>query len=79
MAPTMAESGKIILKAPATCPFFPGSSAATISAPQALTAAPVSLPALIAQPHSPPGARAAARMSQPRTHAGRGPPSLFLA
>jgi len=79
MASMMAESGKTILTAPATCPLFPSSSVATVSAPQALAAAPIGLPSLIAHPHSPSAARAAARMSLVRMRAGRGPPTLFLA
>src|ERR1700677_2076186 len=35
--------GKAIFTAPLTCPEFPGSAAATTSAPQAIAAAPVGL------------------------------------
>jgi hypothetical protein len=79
-AATMAEaaSGRHIVKAPATCPLFPGYTAATASAPQALTASPLSLPSLLTQSHSPAASRAAARLSQIRTRASRGPPASFL-
>jgi hypothetical protein len=76
MASMMAEaaSGRPILTAPSTCPAFPGSVPATTSGPVALLATPVRLPALLAHPHSPAASRAAARLSQIRTRAGRGPP-----
>jgi hypothetical protein len=79
MASTMADSSETILTAPATCPSYPGASAATISAPQALTAATVSLPVPIEELHSASAAQAVARMSQIRTRAGRGPPPFSLA
>jgi hypothetical protein len=81
MAATMADtaSEKPLLTAPATCPSFPGYAAAIPSAPQALTAASCSPPALLARPHSCPAARAAARLSQIRTRAGRAPPASDLA
>jgi len=81
MAAMMAEtaSGKTQVTAPSTCPAFPGNAAATTSAPQALTAAAVGLPSLLAQPHAPAAARAAARISQIRTRSGRAPPASFLA
>jgi hypothetical protein len=73
-----AESGKPVLTAPSTCPAFPGSVAATAPAPQALAGSAVSLPALLAHPHSPAGGRSAARLSQIRTRAGRAPPQSSL-
>ncbi|HEY1900813.1 MAG TPA: hypothetical protein VGG56_00150 [Terracidiphilus sp.] len=74
-----AASGNPVFTAPSTCPAFPQSTAATTTGPQALTASPVSLPALLAQPHSPAASRAGARLSQVRTRAGRGPPASILA
>ena len=73
-----AASGRTILTVPATCPSFPSYTAATTTAPQALTASPVSQPVLLAQRHSPAAGRAAARLSQIRTRAGRGPPASSL-
>lgn len=73
-----AASSKPIITAPATCPFFPGYIAATASAPQALAASPVSLPFLLAQPHSPATGCAAARQNQIRTRASRGPPATLF-
>jgi hypothetical protein len=72
-------SGKSLLIAPATCPAFPGYGVARTNAPLALAAAPVSLPALLAQLHYPATSRAAARLSQVRTRTGRGPPAYFSA
>jgi len=65
--------------APVTCPYFPGYTARPATSTQALTASGVSLPALIAQVHSPAAGRAATRLSQIRTRAGRGPPASTLA
>ncbi len=74
-----AASGKPILTAPSTCPLFPGCTALLPSVIPALAASPVSLPVLLAQSHSPAAGRAAARLSQIRTRAGRGPPATILA
>jgi hypothetical protein len=74
-----AASGKAGLIAPATCPSFPDYTVATASAPHALNALPVSLPGLLAQPHSPNAGHAAARLSQIRTRSGRAPPATSLA
>lgn len=81
MAAAIAEaaSGRSILTAPATCPAFPGSLAATAPAPQALASSPVSLPVLPAHTHAPAAVFASARLSQIRTRAGRGPPASHLA
>jgi hypothetical protein len=78
---TMAQStsNETIVTAPSTCPAFPGNTAARTTAPHALTAAAVGLPALIAQTHAPAAARAAARISQIRTRSGRAPPASILA
>jgi hypothetical protein len=73
-----AASGRGIFTAPGTCPEFPGGASATTASP-AMTAESVGLPALLAQPHTPQATRAAARLSQIRTRAGRGPPAADLA
>jgi hypothetical protein len=73
-----AASGKAIVTAPFTCPLFPGYTASPISTSQALTGSPVTLPVLVAQSHSPAAGRAAERLSQIRTRAGRGPPASSL-
>jgi len=70
-----APSGKLTLSAPLTCPCFPGYAAAPTTATHALAASPVSLPILLAPTHSPAVDHAAARLSQIRTRAGRGPPA----
>ena len=70
-----AASGKTMVYAPLTCPAFPGTTAATTTGPQALVSTPVSLPVLLAQPHSPAAGRAIARISQIRTRSGRAPPA----
>ncbi len=72
------SGGKPIFTAPLTCPYFPGYIAGPTSTIVALAAAPVSIPVLLAQPHSPIAARAQARISQIRTRAGRGPPASSL-
>jgi len=74
-----AASGKPFFTAPATCPLFPGYTAAPVSTIPALAAYPARLPVLLAQPHSPAAGRAAARLRQVRTRAGRGPPVTILA
>jgi hypothetical protein len=74
-----AAPGKDLFTAPSTCPGFPSTAPATTRAPQALTASLISLPALLAQPHTPQAARAAARLSLIRTRAGRGPPAFTAA
>jgi len=79
VADMMSKAGKPAFTAPASCPAFPRSSDATPPGQQALAAAPPSLPVLLAQMHSPVAARAAARVSQIRTRAGRGPPETLLA
>jgi hypothetical protein len=71
--------GQTIVRAPSTCPAFPGAAAITTSGRHALAAAPVTLPVLVAQPHSPAAARASARISQIRTRSGRAPPASLAA
>jgi len=73
-----ARSGKHAFAPPGTCPSFPDYAATTTTAPQAIPSFPVSLPSLLAHPRSPISSRAAARMSQIRTRAGRGPPASKL-
>ena len=74
-----AASGMAILRAPSTCPAFPGWNATTPSAPQAVLASSIALPEQLAHPHSPAAARAAARLTQIRTRSGRAPPAASLA
>jgi len=72
-------SSETIVTAPATCPAFPGNTAARTTVPHALNAVAAHLPALIAETHSPASARSAARISQVRTRSGRAPPASSLA
>ena len=74
-----AAAGQPIISAPSHCPYYPQGSFATLSPIHAFAPVPNSLPALLMQDHSPVAARAAARMSQLRTRADRGPPALTLA
>jgi hypothetical protein len=74
-----AASGKTAFTAPATCPSYPGYPAILPSTIPALAATTVSLPVLLAQPHWPAAGRAATRLSQIRTRASRGPPSIIPA
>jgi len=71
--------GQPIISAPSHCPYYPQGGCATLSPIYALAPVPNSLPALLTQDHSPVAARAAARMSQLRTRADRGPPASILA
>ena len=65
-----------IARAPSHCPYYPQHPAVWWSTPaHALAAAPIGLPELLAQPHTPAAARAAARLTQIRTRASRGPPA----
>jgi len=73
-----AASGKPIVTAPLTCPCFPGYTTAPASTINALAAPPVRLPVLAAQDRAPVPGRAAARLSQLRNGAGRGPPGTAL-
>jgi hypothetical protein len=68
-------SGQPIVTAPATCPLFPGYGVLNSASVDALAAAPVSLPVLLAQAHAPAAGRAAARFSPIRSRAGRSPPA----
>jgi len=78
MARMMSGSGPAF-SPPAHCPLFPGYRAVTMAPRPALAASALSLPVLLAQAHSPAASRAAARMSQIRTRAGRGPPTFHSA
>jgi hypothetical protein len=73
-----SASGKPIVTAPLTCPYFPGYNLA-LTPTLALAASPIGLPAPLAQFHSPAAARSDAPRSQIRTRAGRGPPGFSLA
>jgi hypothetical protein len=73
-----AASGKAIFTAPATCPYFPGYTAAPSSITDALAASSVSMPVLLAQADVPAG-HVAARLRPTRTRAGRGPPASKVA
>jgi hypothetical protein len=80
MAARMAQGesgGGPVFSAPMTCPYFPGFVGATATTTYALIALQTGLPALLAQPHSPAAGRAAARLSQMRRRASRGPPALI--
>jgi hypothetical protein len=82
MASLMSQAtsgGKPVFAAPMTCPLYPGVLSDSTMTIEAIAAPPVSLPTLLAQPHSPAASRAAARASQIRTRAGRGPPAFALA
>ena len=67
-----------VLTAPLHCPNFPDAIAATTTPVHALAASSVNLPVLLATAHSPEASRTAARLSQIRTRAGRGPPPSLL-
>jgi len=82
MVARMVEAGSgntPLFSAPAHCPLYPGYACVPTTPQNALAASPLSLPVLLAFPHSPAAARAAARLSQIRTRAGRGPPALTIA
>jgi hypothetical protein len=64
---------------PAHCPLFPEYRAVTMAPAHALAASVASLPAPLAQAHTPSAARAAALVTQVRTRAGRGPPASLPA
>ena len=77
MAKALASSTPV-LTAPLTCPYYPNSYIATPpTPPPAITAASISLPALLAELHSAAAARAIARASELRTRANRGPPQFL--
>jgi hypothetical protein len=74
-----AKSGKPFFTAPLTCPLYPQHATAFTTPAHALAVSLAGLPVLFAQPHVPATARAAARLGQLRTRAGRGPPISPLA
>ena len=79
MAALAASGSRPSVAAPSHCPYYPGSMAAATEPDQALAASPAGLPVLLAKAHSFAASRAAARLSQIRTRAGRGPPSFDIA
>jgi hypothetical protein len=68
-----------VVAPPSQCPLFPGSAAASTVPVHALPSLVAGVPVLLAQPHSPAAGRAAARLSQLRTRANRGPPGPAIA
>jgi hypothetical protein len=64
--------------APAHCPNFPGTIAASTTRIHALAGVSPTMLGLLQESHSPADNRTAARMSQIRTRAGRAPPSSPL-
>lgn len=62
------------LAAPAHCSNYPACAPATTGPVEALAASPDTLPHPLATTHSPAASRAAARLSELRTRANRGPP-----
>ena len=79
MAAQVASGSAPMLTAPSHCPSYPGSVVPSTEPVQALAASPAGLPALLAEPRLPSASRAAGRLSQIRTHAGRGPPAFGIA
>ena len=73
-----SSSSTPVLNAPSHCPYYPGSMAASTTPAFAMVASAAGPPVLLAQAHSPAASRAAARLSQIRTRAGRAPPSSLL-
>ncbi len=77
--PTLASpSSSPAFNSPVRCPYFPGNSVASATPVHALAASAEGLPTLLTQAHMPAAGRAAARLSQIRTRAGRAPPSSLL-
>lgn len=74
-----AASGNSILAAPSHCPLCPNGGFVPNAPIHALTPSTNGLPELLAESHSPAAARAAARMSQLRARADRGPPASVIA
>ncbi len=81
MAAAMAEaaSGTPTLSAPATCPCFPGYTAAPTTPSHALAPLAAAMPVLPEQAHSPAAGRAETRLGPIRALAGRGPPASIPA
>jgi len=78
MADQATPNSTPVLTAPAHCPYYPGSMAASTTPAFAMVASAAAPPVLFAQDHLPATSDAAARQSQIRTRAGRGPPSSLL-
>jgi len=66
------------LSAPSHCSNYPGWIFQSTGPIKALVASLASLPVLLAKPHSPAAIRAAARLSELRTRANRGPPAFDI-
>ncbi len=69
-----AASGAPAFTTPSHCPFYPCNASAILAPVYALASAAASLPGPMAQAHAPAASRAAARVTQIRTCAGRSPP-----
>ena len=78
MSAQASSSSTPYLTAPSHCPYFPTYAGEPTTPVGALTADATGLPVLFAQDHLPAASRVAARQSQIRTCAGRGPPSSLL-
>jgi len=78
MSAQMSTGSAPAVTASSHCPSYPGYLVATTESVEALAASPVHLPPLLEKIHSLVASRGAARLSQIRTRAGRGPPSSFL-
>lgn len=77
MAQTRPDSAPAFT-APSHCPMYPGNMHAAVTPAHALAPSAADMPFLLAQAHSPAASLAAARMSQLRTRAGRGPPPMHF-
>ena len=77
----MAEvvSGQTALRAPSHCPLYPNEGFVPNASIHALATSSNGQPELLAEKHSPVATRAAARTSQLRTRADRGPPAAVIA
>jgi hypothetical protein len=79
MAAIRSQAGSApVAAAPSHCPSFPDYQAASTTPVYALAASTTDLPVLLAQAHPPTARRAAARLSQIRARAVRGPPASNL-
>jgi hypothetical protein len=68
-----------VIGAPAHCPVYPGTAAATVSPVQALAASGITSPALPAQAHEQLPLQFAVFGCETRPHSVRGPPASFFA
>jgi hypothetical protein len=78
MADQASRSSALYFTAPLHCPYFPTYAGEPTTPVNALAADATGLPVLFAQDRLPAASRVAARQSQIRTRAGRGPPSSLL-